>query len=259
LIDHIIYADPDLDRAISTFSETYGIAPLAGGQHLGFGTRNALIGLGNAAYLELMAVDPQQDVPASRRFFGLDAHVRPYIAAWCARAPRPLEETVAIARAAGLELGEIFSMSRTRHDGTTISWRLTSPFATRDGVLPFYIDWGSSPNPGASMPTMLALDSLTAIHPEPDRIRTILGALGEAGVDVAYGPSRASGSRYAESSGTVEVVRDPQHFIGGLHAFRVGFVGALRREDRHHRLDDRNVGFLEHAKGDVRLSIAACG
>lgn len=186
MIDHIIYADPELDRAIAHFTETYGIVPVAGGSHAGFGTRNALIGLGNA-YLELMAIDPAQDVPARRRLLELDTHVRPAVSAWCARAQRPLEETIAIARDAGFDLGEILSMSRTRPDGTTISWRVTTPFANRERVLPFYIDWGNSPNPASTLPPMLTLDGLTAVHPEPDRIRTILRALGESDIAVEGG------------------------------------------------------------------------
>ncbi|MBC5827138.1 MAG: VOC family protein [Candidatus Eremiobacteraeota bacterium] len=45
MIDHIIYAAPDLDRAIVQFTREYGVTPLAGGRHIGLGTRNALVGL----------------------------------------------------------------------------------------------------------------------------------------------------------------------------------------------------------------------
>jgi hypothetical protein len=186
MIDHIIYADPDLDRAVRTFAREYGVSAAAGGVHRGFGTRNALIGLGQA-YLELVGIDPEQNVAPAQRLFGLDDGSRPGFVAWCARSPRTLQETRAIARAEHCDLGEIMAMSRERPDGSTISWTLTSPHANRCGVLPFYIDWGDAPTPAASLPPLLTLISLTLLHPEPDRIRAILDALGEDQVDVKGG------------------------------------------------------------------------
>jgi hypothetical protein len=190
VIDHIIYGAPDLERALTAFGERYGVQPTPGGRHPGFGTRNALAGLAGDRYLEIMSVDHTQDVAAHKRFFGLDSDFEPRFVAWCARSARPLEETVAIAREAGADPGEILSMSRARPDGTELAWRLTSPFATREGgVLPFYIDWGTTPNPASTMAPVLTLESLVVVHPEPARIRRILAALGEHEPDVAYGPA----------------------------------------------------------------------
>ncbi len=153
MIDHVIYAAPDLEPAIAEFSRRYSITPSLGGSHNGFGTRNALVGLDKNRYLEIVAIDPQQDVTANRRFLKLDATSTPRFAGWCARALRPLEETVAIGREVGCDLGEILSMSRSLPDGTTLSWTLTSPFAEREGgVLPFYIDRGGMPNPASLLP-----------------------------------------------------------------------------------------------------------
>jgi hypothetical protein len=107
LLDHVIYAAPDLARAVDEF-------------HRG--------------------LDPEQDVLAIQRLFALDVSSTPRFISWCARAARPLAETVAVAREAGLDLGEILPMSRTRPDGGVIAWTMTSPFADRaGGVLPFYI------------------------------------------------------------------------------------------------------------------------
>ena len=191
MIDHIIYAAPDLNDAIQTFAQTYGVEATPGGPHLGFGTRNALIGLDRGAYLELMAIDPAQAVPPERRFFGLDRDSPPRYLAWCARSSRTLEETAAIAREAGFDLGEIFGMSRRHPSGELMSWQLTSPFADRSTVLPFYIDRGEVPSPALSLPPSLTLDSLTLVHPEAGRVRAILDALGENGVRVVPGPAPA--------------------------------------------------------------------
>jgi Glyoxalase-like domain len=191
LIDHIVYASPDLDRGVQAFAAAYGIEPTPGGRHLGFGTRNALIGLGERAYLEILALDDEEDMPPSKRFLQLERGSPPRFIAWCAHANRPLQETVEIARAAGCDFGEIISMSRKRTDGSTMSWKLTSPLGNRDGVLPFYVDWGSTPNPATLLPPLLTLVSFTLAHPEPNRIRAILVALGEDEIEVKLGPAPA--------------------------------------------------------------------
>jgi hypothetical protein len=190
LIDHIIYAAPDLERAVSDANREYGVAPVPGGRHSGFGTRNALVGLGNRTYLELVGIDREQSIPASARLFALDELSTPRFVTWCARAARPLAQTVAAAGEAGLDLGEIVSMSRTRPDGSIIAWTMTSPFADRaGGVLPFYIDWGEAAHPASALPARLSLVSLTAVHPDANRIRAILDALGEREVRVEAGPA----------------------------------------------------------------------
>ena len=192
MVDHVIYAAPNVDSASSQFARDYGVMPSPGGRHLGYGTRNALVGLGPHTYLELVGIDEEQNMPASRRLFQLDELSPSRFVAWCARAHRPLHETVAIAHQAGYDLGEIISMSRSRPDGSTLSWTMTSPLGDRaGGVLPFYIDWGTSPHPASSLPSSLSLSSLTAVHPQADRIRAILDALGEEAVGVERGESPA--------------------------------------------------------------------
>ena len=43
LIDHLVYAVPDLAAAVAEAEERFGVRPQAGGQHIGLGTRNALL------------------------------------------------------------------------------------------------------------------------------------------------------------------------------------------------------------------------
>jgi hypothetical protein len=50
-----------------------------------------------------------------------------------------------------------------------------------------WIDWGVAPHPASALPAALSLESLTAIHPDADRIRAILDALGERDVRVEAG------------------------------------------------------------------------
>ena len=76
-------------------------------------------------------------------------------------------------------MGAIVSGSRTRADGSVLSWSMTDLMAYREGgVVPYFIDWGHSPHPAESAPQGCALVELEAEHPDPPRILSIMGALG---------------------------------------------------------------------------------
>ncbi|HYL27338.1 MAG TPA: VOC family protein, partial [Candidatus Nitrosotalea sp.] len=74
---------------------------------------------------------------------------------------------------------------------STFSWTMTDPWADRYDVLPFYIDWGDGASPAASLTPVLTLVSLTLVHPQAERVRAMLDALGEDEVDVASAPTPA--------------------------------------------------------------------
>lgn len=188
-IDHLVYATPDLADGVATIERLLGAAATAGGHHRGLGTRNALVSLGPSSYLEIIGPDPEQPAPARARPFGIDALAAARLATWAVRRT-DLEHAAAAARSAGVDLGGISPMSRSRPDGSTLSWRLTDVDAGRaDGVIPFLIDWLDSPHPAAGLPPGCTLVSLHAVHPRATTVRRQLEALGielrvEAGADV---------------------------------------------------------------------------
>jgi hypothetical protein len=207
-IDHLVYAVPDLAAGVAHLERLLGVRASPGGCHPAWGTRNALIALGDASYLEIIGPDPegasrteaqaaQARVPdasqegsrASRpRIFAIEALTAPRLVTWAAKG-KDLPRLVERARRHGVDLGAARPGSRFRSDGVLIPWTLTDPFMPRaGGVIPFFIDWGVTPHPAASAAPGCALVELRAEHPDAEAVRAMLRALGIA-LSVDRGPA----------------------------------------------------------------------
>jgi hypothetical protein len=184
-LDHLLLAVPDLCAGMEAFAALTGVAPMRGGAHAGYGTHNALVGLGAGIYLELIAPDPAQ--PLEGTLGGaIAARRRAGMLSFCLAAD-DLETAVAPARQAGLALPPPAPMGRTRPDGLRMDWIIQRLDETpAPGVLPFLIDWRGAPHPSASTPTGCRLVSLVALSPDPEPLRRLYAALGIA-VPVASG------------------------------------------------------------------------
>ncbi|GAA0584830.1 VOC family protein [Kribbella sandramycini] len=181
LLDHLVYGTPDLLGAVERFAAATGLQPVEGGRHPQWGTRNFLVGLGGTTYLELLG--PDLDAPSSIvDFTGTDR-----LLTWAIH-PADLEAAVVAARAAGAELGEVGPMSRSTPTGETVSWRVSRaaqwPY---DGVVPFVIDWGTTPRPATTMTDAGELLGFRGSHPQATEVRAALAALG-ADLEVTEGP-----------------------------------------------------------------------
>ena len=177
-IDHLVYATPDLEATLRSLAELLGVEAAPGGRHPLWGTRNALLSLGGRAYFEIVGPDPTQKPPPLPRPFGIDGLSAPRLQTWVVRGEN-LDPLVSRARAAGLELGTVEARSREKPDGTLLRWTMTDPYREREGgVIPFLIDWGSTPHPASTSPAGCSLVALRAEHPDPERVRALLAGLG---------------------------------------------------------------------------------
>ncbi|HEU0175849.1 MAG TPA: VOC family protein [Blastocatellia bacterium] len=177
-IDHLVYATPDLNRGVEEIEKLLGVRATPGGRHPGRGTRNALITLGPATYLEIIAPDPEQPPPTTPRSFGIDGLKESRLVAWAAKGV-DLERLRDEAARKGARLGEVTSGSRRRTDGVLLSWRYTDPRTVlADGLVPFFIDWGQSPHPATTAAPGASLVALRAEHPDAQRVRRLLRELG---------------------------------------------------------------------------------
>jgi len=179
-VDHIVYAVPDLEEAVRDLENRLGVRASPGGRHPGRGTRNALIALGPSSYLEILGPDPDQPNPETPRWLGIDALTPPRIAGWAVK-ENDLEKLVADAARAGVQMGKVGRGSRRRPDGVLLSWRFTDPATVLgDGLVPFFIDWGTSAHPAATSEAHVTLVDLRAEHPDPELVRGMLRAVGLA-------------------------------------------------------------------------------
>jgi hypothetical protein len=194
LLDHLVHAVPDLAAAEAAFTAATGVAPTAGGRHLGRGTRNLLVGLGPSSYLEIIGPDPEHPAdPGATVPFGIDALTAARLSTWAVH-PIDIEATAEASAAAGADLGGIWPLSRRTPEGALLEWRLASPHpAPFDGVTPFLIDWGATAHP-ATAPGLpaVSLRGLRASHPDPAAVTTVLDALGVALTVTAGAPGLAA-------------------------------------------------------------------
>lgn len=178
IVDHLVYAGPDLRVATESIERLLGVQATPGGQHPGRGTRNALIALSQSTYIEIIGPDPDQPAPGLPRPFGIDALKGPKLVTWAAK-ERDLSNRVKSAAANGVKLGALADGSRQRPDGLLLRWTYTDPrVVVADGLVPFFINWGTTPHPAASAAGGVTLVGLKAEHPDPERIRHTLGGLG---------------------------------------------------------------------------------
>jgi hypothetical protein len=203
-IDHLVYATPDLDSGVGEIERLLGMRASAGGTHPNWGTRNALLTLGQRCYLEIIAPDPAQAPPSNGRPFALDNLRSARLIAWAANSRRlDADRDLAVMR--GFPLGPVLSGDRMRADGTRLSWELTDlRSVVYDGVVPFLINWGDSPHPASSATRGATLRLLRAEHPAAAAVGPRLADIGLP-LDVQHGPSPALIAMIDCPKGRVEI------------------------------------------------------
>ena len=176
--DHIVWCVESVADGMEAFEALTGVRPCIGGQHLGFGTHNALVSLGEGVYCEILAQDPSQAVGT---WLGVDTPNKPRLTTFCVQRADGLgglDSTIAAAAGAGYSAGSIEDFSRQNTEGKTLRWRLASDhhragFATLPmaGLVPFVVDWSPNREEGMEHPSAIApkgcrLLELRASHPD---------------------------------------------------------------------------------------------
>jgi len=203
-IDHLVLATPDLEQGVEFVRDHLGVDAVPGGHHPVYGTRNALVSLGDACYLEIIGPDNKVLDTEEVKVFGIHELDGPRLVTWAANGS-DLEELVESARRETIDLGAVTLGSRRRPDGRELTWKFTDPLAARNGgVLPFFIDWGDTGHPASTLGNVCELLEIRLYHPHAEETQRRLGVLGlELPVEPAEEPRVAA--RIRTPQGEVEL------------------------------------------------------
>jgi hypothetical protein len=179
-LDHIVVAAESLPQGADYLRGLLGVEVPAGGAHQTMGTHNLLMQLGGDSYLEVIAIDPAGAIPQRPRWFDLDQGLmrasldeRPRLITWVMNTP----DIHALAANAGSDIGTPTALSR---DG--LEWEIALTDDGRllaDGMLPYCIQWHSSPHPSRTMSDLgCRLQKLIIHHNRPDWLAERLESLG---------------------------------------------------------------------------------
>ena len=183
VIDHLVVTAASREIGINYVSERLGVTPQLGGEHVTMGTHNALLRLGDAAYLEVIAINPDAPAPPRPRWFGLDNPeliTQPRLLTWVVRT----DDIYGVAARASVRFGPVEAMSRG-----ALNWLITIPpdgSLLLDGSAPNLIQWLSDAHPSAALcDSGCELLALEVRHPEAAALKTILEQIGFEGPLVA--------------------------------------------------------------------------
>lgn len=176
-IDHFMWGAPDLHEGIREAQRLFGVQAALGGSHPGLGTRNALLSLGEAVYLEIIAPDPEQRLEGTfgERLGTLESCA---LITWVVGSAdlgvlsRELAEC-------GFACRGPVRTRRATPEGDLLEWDLLFPDAPGyAGTFPFFIDWLICPHPAAHSPSAGAFRALNITLPQAAELAATLTSLG---------------------------------------------------------------------------------
>ncbi len=178
LIDHLVVTAPSLAAGVEYVQKALGVAPQPGGEHPRMGTHNCLLRLGEAVYLEVLAVNPAAPSPNRPRWFQLDeaeSVQAPRLATWVVRTT----DIKAALAASPVVSGYAIPMNRG-----DLHWQITLPRnggLPLGGIAPTIIQW-EGPHPAAQLPDAgCSLLRLEGFHPRAQKVQSMLDLIGFQG------------------------------------------------------------------------------
>ena len=174
-LDHVILGIDDLEKGMSEFENSTGVAPIYGGVHEKLGTHNALVSMGEGRYLEILAPRDPSHIQNPFGNFQLES-LTPI--GWVIRS-EDLQREIEDLDAYKIAHNGISSMSRKASDGSEISWRnIFLKGQEQIAINPFYIEWGSGvTHPSEATPKGCLLEAITVSTQQEDPLSTYLMGL----------------------------------------------------------------------------------
>jgi hypothetical protein len=168
-IDHVLYGVDDLGAASEDWYARYGLASVPGGRHVGHGTANRVVPLGQT-YLELIAVVDETEAASGAMglWIGKQIGAGQRWVGWCLAT----DDIGGLSERLGLTT---VAMQRRRPDGSLLNWRLAGlEIAMTEPFLPFFIQWDVSieDHPGrATARHTTMVSGISAVELSADRRR----------------------------------------------------------------------------------------
>lgn len=179
IIDHIVYAVPDLEKAMLDFENRTGVAPTFGGYHTHQGTKNAIVNIGKDAYLEIITVDSANEAITGPRWMGVDLILEPKVTRWSLKSDQLSSDSI-ILQKYDPQMGEVKGGQRNTSSGDLLSWMMIMPLPHPEvEIVPFITSWGAdSVHPTSNLPQNCRLLELQFTHPQPELFREVWQGLG---------------------------------------------------------------------------------
>ena len=170
-----MYAVASLDDGIEWAADTFGVAPAYGGEHIGLGTRNALLSLGDT-YLEIIAPDPAQDLNGNtgERFAQLSEDG---LVTWAVQGD--LNNIASVLSSRDVSTVGPHRTERKTAEGDVLVWELLFPTGSPYGPrMPFFIDWLDCAHPSDTNPSGGEFLNLSISVPGGAALQADLAAIG---------------------------------------------------------------------------------
>lgn len=177
-IDHIVYAVPNLEKAIDDLEKELGVRPTFGGYHTTQGTKNAVLNLGNQCYLEILAADEENTNISPPRWMGIDLIQASKITRWAIKSANLAQDSIFLSQYQS-DMGKIKGGQRKLSNGGQLTWKMIMPLASPEvEISPFMVDWQDSElHPTQQMEQHCELIGLEFTHPEPNSLSKVLDQL----------------------------------------------------------------------------------
>jgi hypothetical protein len=182
-IDHVIVGIHDLDAGTSEIERVTGVRPKFDGSDAQLGTHSAIIGLGDNAFLEIIAPDPDADLSL------VDPELKPLIRdrlanydsltpfGW-AIGTSNLERTRKFASSASSRTTEVMQGSRKRGWGRVTKWQWSRIYRPESHVMPFFVQWSDpGKRPQDRAPSGCALAGLSLFSRTFKSLHTLIATM----------------------------------------------------------------------------------
>lgn len=203
-LDHFVFVVKDLQRAASRF-ESMGFSVTEAGRHVSQGSANKLIGLPDATYLELFSFDRPEVAPNDHAMLPL-FEVGQGLAIYWLCVP-DLASEIARWSEVGVQYGMIQQFSRTKLDGSNVTFKISTPSCRASRCYPFLIE-----------------DVTGRVDRVPAANEQLNGAIGVSRIEVAV-PDQKVVDHYHKYFGT------KSSSSGSVTHFRIGDAAIVLRID----------------------------